>query len=190
MEKNAKNAAFFYKERKRTQDCCVLLKRTDAQPLLCVSVVCWVCSVLCVLCVSVVCKCECCCPFFVYEHCMWVLLWVFCVWVLCVSVVCEYWSPWREKDKEVLEAVQKRPPGRSHAGLGIRSFQKNAKFLHSFAFFWKERNVLSFFCVLYKKNEMFSAFFCVLYKRTLRSLRSFTFFKKERSVLCVLLRSL
>ena len=56
--------------------------------------------------------------------------------VLCVSVVCECcMSPWREKDKEVLEAVQKRPPGRSHAGLGIRSFQKNAKFLHSFAFF-------------------------------------------------------
>ena len=32
MEKNAKNAAFFYKEQKRTQVRCVLLKRTDAQP--------------------------------------------------------------------------------------------------------------------------------------------------------------
>ena len=32
MEKNTKNAAFFFKERKRTQEFCVLLKRTDAQP--------------------------------------------------------------------------------------------------------------------------------------------------------------
>ena len=43
-------------------------------------------------------------------------------------------------------------------------------------FFSKERNVL--------------AFFYVLYKRMWRSLRSFTFFIKERGVLCVLLRSL
>ena len=43
-------------------------------------------------------------------------------------------------------------------------------------FFSKERNVL--------------AFFYVLYKRMRRSLRSFTFFIKERGVLCVLLRSL
>ena len=49
------------------------------------------------------------------------------------------------------------------AGLGIRSFQKNVPFF---------------------------MFFCVLYKRTFRSLRSFEFFIKERSVLCVLLRSL
>ena len=43
-------------------------------------------------------------------------------------------------------------------------------------FFSKERNVLAFFCALYKK--MF------------RSLRSFPFFIKERSILCVLFRSL
>ena len=51
----------------------------------------------------------------------------------------------------------------SDAGLGIRSFQKNIPFF---------------------------AFFCVLYKRTFRSLRSFAFFIKERSVLFVLFRSL
>ena len=44
------------------------------------------------------------------------------------------------------------------------------------AFFSKERNVL--------------AFFCVLFKRTRRYLRSFAFFIKECGVLCVLLRSL
>ena len=43
-------------------------------------------------------------------------------------------------------------------------------------FFSKERNVL--------------VFFCVLYKRTFPSLRSFTFFIKECFVLCVLLCSL
>ena len=32
MGKNAKNATFFSKERKRTQECCILLKRTGAQP--------------------------------------------------------------------------------------------------------------------------------------------------------------
>ena len=32
MGKNAKNATFFSKERKRTQECCILLKRTSAQP--------------------------------------------------------------------------------------------------------------------------------------------------------------
>ena len=42
--------------------------------------------------------------------------------------------------------------------------------------FSKERNIL--------------AFFCVLYKRTFHSLRSFTFFIKEWGVLCILLRSL
>ena len=40
--------------------------------------------------------------------------------------------------------------------------------------------------VLFKRTQH-SAFFC---KRTLHSLRSFTFFAKERCVLCVLLRSL
>ena len=43
-------------------------------------------------------------------------------------------------------------------------------------FFSKERNV--------------SAFFSVLYKRTLRSLLSFTFFSKERCILCALFRPL
>ena len=49
------------------------------------------------------------------------------------------------------------------SGLGIRSFQKNVPIF---------------------------AFFSVLYKRTERSLRSFPFFIKERSDLCVLFRSL
>ena len=40
------------------------------------------------------------------------------------------------------------------------------------------------------KNTAFFAFFFVLYKRMRRSLHSFTFFKKERVVLCVLLHSL
>ena len=66
------------------------------------------------------------------------------------------------------------------AGLGKHSFQKNATFLRFFAFFSKERNVLPFFCVLYKKNAAFFAFFDILYKRTLHSLRSFTFLRKER----------
>ena len=36
------------------------------------------------------------------------------------------------------------------------------------------------FCILLHKNETFSAFFYVLCKRTLRSLRSFMFLRKER----------
>ena len=51
------------------------------------------------------------------------------------------------------------------SGLGIRSFQKNATFSRSFAFFSKEQSVL--------------ALFCVLIKRMLRSLHSFMFFIKE-----------
>ena len=61
------------------------------------------------------------------------------------------------------------------------------------AFFSKELNILVFFCVLlrsFEKKAVFFAFFCILYKRTLRSLRSFTFFLKECCVLCILLRSL
>ena len=54
----------------------------------------------------------------------------------------------------------------------LRSFEKERNVLRSFA---KERNILRSF-----------AFFC---KRLLHSLRSFTFFAKERCVLCVLLRS-
>ena len=73
-------------------------------------------------------------------------------------------------------------------GLGKHSFQKNATFLPSFVFLSKERNILAFFCVLYKK----CCILCVLLhsnKRTLRSLHSFTFFIKERGVLWVLLHS-
>ena len=54
----------------------------------------------------------------------------------------------------------------------------------------KERNVLAFFCKRTKrsrillrslqKNKTFSAFFYILCKRTLHSLRSFTFLRKER----------
>ena len=58
-------------------------------------------------------------------------------------------------------------------GLGMHSFHKNPTFLRSFAFFSKECNVLAFF-----KNRM------------QHSLHSFTFFIKERCVLCVLLHSL
>ena len=53
----------------------------------------------------------------------------------------------------------------------------------------KERNVLAFFCKRTKrsralfrslqKNLLFFAFFSVLCKRTVRSLRSFLFFRKE-----------
>ena len=53
-----------------------------------------------------------------------------------------------------------------NAGLGIRSFQKNERSLHSFPFFMKERNDL---CVLFRslsKNGTIFAFFSVLYKRT------------------------
>ena len=60
--------------------------------------------------------------------------------------------------------------------VGTRSFQKNAKFLSSFAFFSKELNVLVFFCILYKRMQ--------------HSLKSFTFFIKECGVLWVLLHSL
>ena len=45
MEKNAKNATFFYKEWKRTQERCVLLKRTDAQPCM-YSTVCTLYSII------------------------------------------------------------------------------------------------------------------------------------------------
>ena len=75
-------------------------------------------------------------------------------------------------------------------GLGKHSFQKKATFSRSFEFFSKERNILTFFCNLYKKNAVFFAFFYILYKRTLHSLRSFTFFITENGVLWVLLRSL
>ena len=55
----------------------------------------------------------------------------------------------------------------------LHSFQKNATFLRSFL-----------------KNATFPRYFAFFIKRTLRSLCSFTFFMKERYLLCVLLRSL
>ena len=64
-------------------------------------------------------------------------------------------------------------------GLGMHSFQKNATFSHSFAFFSKERNILAFFCVLYKKNAAVFAFFYVVYKRTMHSLRSLNSLQKN-----------
>ena len=82
----------------------------------------------------------------------------------------------------------------TQSSVELQSFarvgQKNVTFLRSFVFFSKERNILTFFCVLYKKNAAFFAFFYVLYKRMLRSLCSFTFFIKECGFLCILLRSL
>ena len=62
--------------------------------------------------------------------------------------------------------VQMRFNHEKTAGLGIRSFQKNATFLRSFPFFIKERGIL-----------------CVLF-------RSFPFFIKECGVLCILFHSL
>ena len=61
-------------------------------------------------------------------------------------------------------------------------YKRTERFLHSFPFFIKERNL---FCVLFRsllKNGMLFAFFSILYKRIRRSLRSFTFFIKERNV--------
>ena len=51
--------------------------------------------------------------------------------------------------------------------------QKNKTFSRSFTFFAKER------CILCKRMLLFFAFFSVLCKRTLCSLRSFPFFKKN-----------
>ena len=51
------------------------------------------------------------------------------------------------------------------------------------AFFCKRTKSSRILLHSLQKNETFSAFFYVLYKRTLRSLRSFTFLRKERSVL-------
>ena len=62
------------------------------------------------------------------------------------------------------------------SGLGTRSFQKNATFLHSFPFFIKERNVFWVLSHSFQKNATF--------------LRSFPFFIKERNVFCVLSHSL
>ena len=64
----------------------------------------------------------------------------------------------------------KRKKGRSDASIVGRSGRVGH------LFFSIERNVLTFFCILFKTTK--------------HSLRSFTFFIKERGVLCVLLRSL
>ena len=66
-----------------------------------------------------------------------------------------------------------------YAGLGIRSFQKNAMFLRSFIFFIQECDVLCILLCSLQNNAAFIAFFYILYKRTQRFLRSFTFFIKE-----------
>ena len=73
----------------------------------------------------------------------------------------------------------------------MHSFQKNATFSHSFAFFSKEQNILAFCCVLYKKNAAFFAFFYVDYKRTMHSLQKNVAFFAFFYVLCKrMLRSL
>ena len=62
-------------------------------------------------------------------------------------------------------------------------YKRKESFLHSFPFFIKEQNDL---CVLFrslKKNVPIFAFFSVLYERTFRSLRSFPCFIKDRNVL-------
>ena len=89
--------------------------------------------------------------FFEFKFCLW--LFSFCVYRISIGSV-----------------VSGTP------GLGKCSFQKNATFLRSFAFFSKVKTL--------------SYSFAFFIKRTLHSLRSFTFFIKERCILCVLLRSL
>ena len=49
------------------------------------------------------------------------------------------------KEEEEAEVVEEAEVDEETVGLGIRSFQKNATFLHS----------LTFFCILYKKNAAF-----------------------------------
>ena len=63
--------------------------------------------------------------------------------------------------------------------MGIRSFQKNVSFLHSFPFIENERFVLYVHFRSLKKNVSFSTFISVQYKRTFRSLRSFPFSENE-----------
>ena len=74
------------------------------------------------------------------------------------------------------------------ASVLFKRTQRSHILLRSF-----KRTKCSRVCILYKKNAAFFVFFYILYKRTLRSLhslRSFTFFIKECSVVCILLRSL
>ena len=75
----------------------------------------------------------------------------------------------------------------------VRSFLGLKKNLKFFFAIYITRVGHAFFYVLLKTKAAFFAFFYVLYKRmwgSLHSLRSFTFFIKERGVLCVLLHSL
>ena len=58
------------------------------------------------------------------------------------------------------------------------------------AFFSKERNILAIFWFFFKRTLHSRLLLRSLYKRKLHSLRSFTFFIKERCILCVLLCSL
>ena len=94
------------------------------------------------------------------------------------STFCIY--PMQNTQGWAMASVLFKRTQRSH--ILLRSSQKNETFLRSLAFFIKRmlRSLRSF----NKKNAAFFAFFYILYKRTLRS---FTFFIKER---CVLLRSL
>ena len=89
---------------------------------------------------------------------------------------------YRRKIETIFEnasAIEKRGPNRNRGknqGWANVLFKRTQR---SFAFFSKERNVIAFFCVLYKKNAAFFTFFSILYKRTKRSLCSFTFFIKD-----------
>ena len=65
-------------------------------------------------------------------------------------------------------------------GLGMRSFQKHATFCVLSRSFAKERCILCVLLHSLQKNVAFFAFFYILCKRMLRSLRSFTFLRKER----------
>ena len=62
--------------------------------------------------------------------------------------------------------------------------EKKCNILHSFGFFCKRTK---HFCVLLRSLQKNVAFFSVLCKRTLRSMRSFPFFRKERKERNVLL---
>ena len=65
----------------------------------------------------------------------------------------------------------------------IYILKKEHNVLRSFAFFCKRAKHSCVLLLSLQKNEMFSAFFYVLSKRTLRSLRSFMFLRKERILL-------
>ena len=111
--------------------------------------------------------------------------------------------PTTESSSGVCIPTRSRAPQcASHRGVNCTKFLKKTPRSASHSgrvghpFFSKERNVLAFFCVLYKRAERFLrsfaffikernffAFFSVLYKRMAHFLRSFTFFIKERNIL-------